>query len=119
MNLLPMLPSIVFTKVAFEEQTRPYQIAGRLCDLLTVIAVVKNRNTREDVEIRQSSIVPTSFTPEKFDPQWLRSKLLELCAHEIDEMLFVAGLGKDPHAPIQYEAIEIPLKVMRLKMEEP
>lgn len=119
---LPVLPSIRFTSIEIREATAK-GVDGRLFGgELCIRAAVPDRQAPErTIEIKFGVGLPPhwSHMTEASRVGWLRSKMLDLVAHEIDEMLFVAGLGRDPHererAARILPPIEIKLKPLGLK----
>lgn len=119
---LPLLPSIRFTLCEIDR--RAVNSFGRIYEAgtLHLRAVVPDRDQQRHVpppwaehggterELKFSAILPPHWdelTPDR-QAGWLRSRLLDFIAHEIDEMFYVAGLAPDPHKPKQYEPIVLP-----------
>ncbi len=100
---LPVLPSIRITQLEIRERpTRFSDNYGLSEGDLTIVAAVPSRDAPEhEIEIRFGASLPGPWNlmHEAARSSWLRSQLMAFVAHEIDEMLFIAGLGKDPHAP--------------------
>lgn len=116
-NPLRVLPSIRFTSVEISEQPVRAGYGELFEGLANFTALVPSRDAPEhEIEIRFAVGLPRHWAlmPEDSRASWLRSQLMNFVGHEIDEMLFLAGLGRDPHAPRQPPPLEFKMKTFSL-----
>lgn len=113
---LPVLPSIRFTSIeVLEGDTRDARTGYVLDGVLNMTAAVPDRSSpSREIEIRFGTGLPTHWREmgEANQVRWLRSKMMDLVGHEIDEMLFIAELGPDPH---ERERERLPPMSLKLK----